>query len=83
MRNQILLSPATLYISEEEEELFINGKEEEQERCCDERYPPMKYFYGHNFIPSWFPSYLKKGGDTTRFAMFSFLFVIQKHLPFV
>uniref|UniRef100_A0A0E0RJE4 DUF1618 domain-containing protein n=1 Tax=Oryza rufipogon TaxID=4529 RepID=A0A0E0RJE4_ORYRU len=65
MRNQALLSPATLYITEEEEELFINGKEEEeQERCCDERYPPMKYFHGHNFIPSWFPSYLK-GGDTT------------------
>uniref|UniRef100_A0A0E0JBU9 DUF1618 domain-containing protein n=1 Tax=Oryza nivara TaxID=4536 RepID=A0A0E0JBU9_ORYNI len=67
MRNQALLSPATLYISEEEEAefllppatFFINGKEED-----DERYLPMKYFYGHNFIPSWFPSYLK-GGDTT------------------
>uniref|UniRef100_A0A0E0B0J3 DUF1618 domain-containing protein n=1 Tax=Oryza glumipatula TaxID=40148 RepID=A0A0E0B0J3_9ORYZ len=68
MRNQALLSPATLYISEEEEELFINGKEEEQERCCDERYPPMKYFHGHNFIPSWLPSYLK-GGDTTSWEL--------------
>uniref|UniRef100_A0A0E0MP55 DUF1618 domain-containing protein n=1 Tax=Oryza punctata TaxID=4537 RepID=A0A0E0MP55_ORYPU len=54
MRNQALLSPPTLY---------INGKEEEEEQ---ERYPPVKYFYGHNFIPSWFPSYLKGGVTKSR-----------------